>query len=202
MNKLVVIDKFCLRQFNSRSGASNQIKMSVKEVEEKLNKLILDEGGLSALKPGYAPFCKHLFVENFCGLENTTIEINSEVEKLIKTRYHARNQNELPVLERFCLRASFDKLPRAKYLDCILYSREQIRKENTDMGEKEQETDAAYGVVSIKPQDVDYELPMNPITQFRNALGKEHGGSEVPINAEEYRKSVDFWSKHVSVLDE
>ena len=28
-----------------------------------------------------------------------------------------------------------------------------------------------WGIISIKPQMVDYELPMNPITMMRNALG-------------------------------
>ena len=29
-----------------------------------------------------------------------------------------------------------------------------------------------YGVVSVKPQECNYELPMDPITMMRNALGK------------------------------
>ena len=33
--------------------------------------------------------------------------------------------------------------------------------------------DYDYGIVSIKPQDVDYECPMQPITAMRNALGKD-----------------------------
>jgi hypothetical protein len=28
------------------------------------------------------------------------------------------------------------------------------------------------GLISIKAQTVDYEIPMNPITMMRNALGK------------------------------
>lgn len=44
---------------------------------------------------------------------------------------------------------------------------------NTDPNE---EIDYDYGIVSIKPQDCDYELPMDPITAMRNALGTEYGG--------------------------
>ena len=33
--------------------------------------------------------------------------------------------------------------------------------------------DYDYGIVSIKPQDVEYECPMQPITAMRNALGKD-----------------------------
>ena len=40
---------------------------------------------------------------------------------------------------------------------------------------------------------------MQPITAMRNALGKESGGSGVPINEEAYRKSVEFWEKHATL---
>ena len=55
------------------------------------------------------------------------------------------------------------------------------------------------GNVSIKAQDVDYELPMNPITVMRNSLGKEHGGSGVPLDRDAYMESVSYWKDHVVV---
>lgn len=52
------------------------------------------------------------------------------------------------------------------------------------MGNKDSNADIDYdfGIVSIKPSDVPYETPMDPITIMRNALGKEHGGSGVPLD--------------------
>ena len=43
------------------------------------------------------------------------------------------------------------------------------------------------------------EKPMEPITMMRNALGKEEGGSGVPLNREKYMESVNFWEKHAVV---
>lgn len=86
----------------------------------------------------------------------------------------------------------------AKYLDIILYSREQIRKESQAIG-KEDDQEAPWGIISVKAQDVDYELPMNPITQMRNAVGREEGGSGVPLNRAEYMKSVEYWRNHALV---
>ena len=40
---------------------------------------------------------------------------------------------------------------------------------------------------------------MNPMTMFRNSLGKEEGGSGVKLDREKYLKSVEFWSKHSMV---
>ena len=45
-------------------------------------------------------------------------------------------------------------------------------------------------------QDVDYELPMQPITMMRNALGAEEGGSGVALSREAYSASVAFWAAH------
>ena len=60
-------------------------------------------------------------------------------------------------------------------------------------------TDAPWGIISVKSQHTDHELPMNPITMMRNALGREHGGSGVPLLAEEYAKSVEFWSQYATI---
>ena len=48
-------------------------------------------------------------------------------------------------------------------------------------------------------QDVDYELPMQPITMMRNALGAAEGGSGVPLDADKYRASVAYWSAHAPI---
>lgn len=61
------------------------------------------------------------------------------------------------------------------------------------------EIDYDWGIVSIKAQGIDSEIPMEPITAMRNALGKDQGGSGVPLDTEYYKKCVDFWNKHALV---
>lgn len=49
----------------------------------------------------------------------------------------------------------------AKYLDVILYSREQIVKETADLPSGQHEIpDVPWGIISIKAQDEDHETPM------------------------------------------
>jgi hypothetical protein len=112
--------------------------------------------------------------------------------------YEARTGNELPVLNRWFPQDAVGDCGEAAFLDVILYSREQIRKENAAMGE-DSKSDAPWGIVSIKPQDVEYELPMQPITVMRNALGAEHGGSGVPLDHAAYKASAKFWNTHAPV---
>lgn len=78
-------------------------------------------------------------------------------------------------------------------------SREQIRKETAAMGKEERDTDAPWGIISVKAQDVDHEIPMQPITMMRNALGKEEGGSGVDLDRQKYAESVNFWKDHAPV---
>lgn len=91
--------------------------------------------------------------------------------------------------------------PVAEFLDIILYSRQQIDEENAAMSEKDPFSQLNYewGVVSVKPTHTDCELPMDPITMMRNALGKEYGGSGVPLNPAKYLESVQFWSNYARI---
>lgn len=88
----------------------------------------------------------------------------------------------------------------AKYLDIILYSREQIIKENEALGNPTEDPDETpWGIISVKAQDVCHELPMQPITMMRNALGKSEGGSGVALEREKYNASVEYWKQHCIV---
>ena len=40
---------------------------------------------------------------------------------------------------------------------------------------------------------------MQPITAMRNTLGKEYGGSGVPLDEEYYKKCVEFWEHHATL---
>lgn len=72
------------------------------------------------------------------------------------------------------------------------------------MGNKDPngEIDYDFGIVSIKPQDCDYELPMDPITVMRNALGTEYGGSGKKLENDKYNESVKFWERHCLIKKE
>lgn len=210
--KSLVVDPFCFRQFDQHEQSQKYLgtifSLSVSEFETTVNERY-DE---SLLQDGYAPFCKHLFIKNdFTDAQVNVLPITVENEHNLRTEYQARNEKELPVLSRYFPKNLVgDNLPVAKYLDLILYSREQIQKENAAQGGGSSATTssadssgtietAPWGIVSIKAQDVDHELPMTPITAMRNALGKEEGGSGIPINREDYLKAVAYWKDHATV---
>lgn len=207
-SKALVVDPFCYRQFSESDASATYLgtvfDVSIRDFEAAVNAQYRE----SALRDGYAPFCKHLFVENFTNAQVNVLPITPQNESLVRTKYEARNEKELPVLTRYFPKelvgtGDGSSLPVARYLDLILYSREQINAENAAQGREAAGDDSAetapWGIVSIKAQDVDYELPMTPITAMRNALGKEEGGSGVPLNREEYMKAVNYWKDHATI---
>lgn len=158
----------------------------------------LYETGKFELKSGYAPFCKHIFIPNFCNSHASTLEISKENEHLLKSGYLARTEKELPVLSRWFPHDKVE-MPVAKFLDLILYSREQIIKENLQMGTTTLDEEP-WGIVSIKGQMDDFETPMSPITMMRNALGMDQGGSGVQLDRTKYDESVLYWKTHAIVM--
>lgn len=160
--------------------------------------------GSAPLVDGYAPFCKHVFVANWAGARCGALRITAQNAALLRSGYGARSANELPVLQRWFPQSAVEA-PVARMLDVILYSREQLVKERAATGRadtSEALPDAPWGVISIKAQDEDYELPMQPITSMRNALGREEGGSGVAIDRAAYAKAVAYWQDHAPIAGE
>ena len=141
---------------------------------------------------------------NFTPAQLNVLRIDAKNQHLLRSGYEARTEQELAVMVRWFPVEAVPPPPVAKYLDVILYSREQINKEAAAMADKaaamgrdeHDDGGSPWGIISVKAQDVDYELPMQPITMMRNALGKSEGGSGVPLDADKYRESVAFWSEH------
>ena len=127
------------------------------------------------------------------------LEITEENQSLLRSGYEARTEQELPVLVRWFPKATAPAPTEAAFLDIILYSREQIQKETEAMGREDDGETAPWGIISVKAQSVDYELPMQPITMMRNALGADEGGSGVSMSREAYKESVGFWAKYASI---
>jgi hypothetical protein len=194
--RLFVVDRFALRQWEAGYLGTQITGMDPEAFEARVNELAAS--GAYPLVDGYAPFCKHIFVPNFINAKCDYVKISDSNRHLIQTEYSARTENELPVLSRF-IDKTLVEAPLATHLDLILYSREQINLENAAMNQVAPDTDAPWGIICVKGQSCNYETPMQPITMMRNALGREEGGSGVPLDRSKYNESVKFWNEHCSL---
>ena len=196
------LDAFAERQWDDPNYKGGRISASKEVFTQRVNEHYAKE---QKLADGYAPFCKHVFVPNFVGLPVQAVKITQANKSKIEHGYIRRTPKELPVLARWIPEAEFDgEVPVAKMLDIILYSREQIVAERVAQGDRKEDVekelpDVEWGIISIKAQDEDHEIPMQPITMMRNALGKEEGGSGVPMDRTKYEESVQYWDQHVTI---
>ena len=195
-SNFLALDPFCYRQWDSTK--SNCINISKTDFLDNVEQYY--QANKTSLTDGYAPFCKHIFMPNFTNLKASCLKITDENKHLIQTDYITRSEGELPVLVRYFPSSMIEQVPIAEYIDVILYSREQIRAENKAMNMPENPETAPWGIISVKAQSIDHEIPMQPITMLRNALGKEEGGSGVKLDREKYIQSVNFWKDHVPIL--
>ncbi|CUV04558.1 unnamed protein product [Cryptosporidium hominis] len=203
--KLLGVNSFALRQFVEGYRGSYIPRMSPYEFLRNVNNYIIENN--PTLVDGYADFCKHIFIPNFTEAKQSIVKITNENEKYIKTGYISRRDEEIPVLSRWFPKDSppASQLIKSKYLDIILYSKEQCEKESSIMNcclqdildDKEKNPD--WYIISIKAQNESFEVPMEPITILRNTLIEE-GGSGVPLKREKYLESVEFWKEHAIVF--
>lgn len=189
----IVMTGFALRQWDEAAGRKQIVGMSPVELVDQCNRAV---AGGAELAPGYAPFCTHLFLQNTTPIVCSFVPITDENRTQLKSGYVARRERELAVLERW-----FEDVEpvRAAYLDVILYSKAQIDIEAADGPDDDVPPDCDWGIVSLIGTLEAVEPPMPPITQLRNALGVEEGGSGVPIDREAYARAVEFWEAHAPI---
>lgn len=146
-------------------------------------------------KEGYAPFCRLVKSGLVYGVLSPIVEITPENEHLLRSKYQARREGELPVLVRY-----FTGLTRgpAHHLNIILYSREQLLAEDKATGQDDT-PDADWSIVAVNAEPGEIDSPIPPVTMMRNALGKTEGGSGFPLDHSKYLESVAYWSKYAQV---
>lgn len=180
----IILTEFARSRLFPRTSRRNTIQDCM---AEDFQKHLNDEPSFKVLD-GYAPFCKLHVHRNWTSTRSIALPITEENRSSLRSAYEARSSDELPVLVRW-----FEGVdaPVANYLIAILYNREQLAKEGTEINQD-------WGVVGCLYTMEPEEIPMAPITMMRNALGVEQGGSGVPLDHEAYRRSAAFWDAHAN----
>ena len=191
----IALTNFALRNWDPERSSSTRMEgISPDDLVTQCDRAV---AAGAQLVPGYAPFCTHLFLENASPTRCGFAAITDHNRHLLQSGYRARRDGELAVLERW-----FEGLdaPVAAYLDVILYSHDQLVVEAAAFPEEEPDVpDCDWGIVSIIGTLTPTEPPMPPITQLRNALGPDQGGSGAPIDTAKYAAAAAFWDQHAAV---
>jgi len=110
-------------------------------------------------------------------------ELDNIVAKLIK-----RQENEASFINVTVLGAQ----QPAKFVEIVLYSYDRLRLNN------EQSTECDWEIICINAYPTSEASPMTPLTMARNYLDLE-GGTKSVYTAEEFAKSIVYWSTHAMV---
>ena len=189
------VDKFGERHFDPKFSGTKILDLSPKEFEICL----MSNPDIQNMKlvDSKMDFCKYLIVPNFTSAKSGSIEITMSNYQYLRSGYSSRREGELSTLSRW-----FEfpiEMPKAKYLQIVLYSKEQLISESISRNEEVDQNLTDWNVIAILGQDSGVIEPMLPITMMRNALGLEEGGNGQVLDKDEYQKSVDFWSKMATV---
>jgi hypothetical protein len=189
----IATTNFALRNWDPARSGTHIEGLSPQELTARCNAAV---AAGAPLVDGYAPFCKHLFLANDTSTRCGFAPITAANRRLLHSGYARRREGELAVLERW-----FEAIeaPVAKFLDVILYSHAQLVAEAEDFPDEPEAPECDWGIVSIIGTLEPAEAPMPPITQMRNALGREEGGSGVAIDRAAYDAAVAFWEAHATV---
>ena len=197
------VDAFCARQW-APSASGTALPASVSPADLLARVELAHAAGDAPLVDGYAPFCKHVFVRAWFDVAPGALPITPANAPKLKSGYTRRRPEELAVLARwFEYEDVKEELGTAAWLDVILYSNDQLAKEAAALPAAERTPLPAgvpWGIISVKAQDEPFETPMQPITALRNALGREEGGSGVPLDRKAYDAAVAYWSERAAVV--
>ncbi len=208
MNR-IELDPFVLRQFEPKTAGTNLYGIDQNVFISEVNSRYIDHqlkivSNNSRLLDGPWDFCKYLVIDNCFDLTCNITEITLDMYPFIRTGYSSRTPEELPILSRWVELPSCFKKPKAKYIVCILYSREKLLEEfNSKKQNKDDvfylDESVEYGIVAIQATQEPYADPIPPITSMRNALGMDEGGNGEKLDREMYNKSVEFWEKYILI---
>lgn len=189
------IDSFGLRHFDPNFMGTKITDISSEEFEYYL----MGDTNIQSMNliDSDMDFCKYLITPNFTQAKSGSCEITVENYQYLRSGYSSRKEGELSVLSRW-----FEfpvEMPPAKYLQIVLYSKEQLIKESEIRNESIDPNLTDWNIIAILGQNSGTIEPMSPITMMRNSLGIEEGGNGHKLDKDQYKKSVDFWSKMATV---
>lgn len=201
---MIKLTNFALRHFD-KNFTGTKLNISPEEFESYIrneihsiqpNKMPDFKNDQYHIRHGEFSFSRLITIPNIFGCDLSNMEITDDNSKYLVSGYSSRVPEELPVLSRwFELPIEYkSKLPKCENITIVLYSRDQLNKENPDSY-----FEYDWGIVAILSHDGTDPEPIPPITMFRNSLGVKQGGNGVPLNKEKYLLSVDYWNKRANI---
>lgn len=199
---MIGLTEFSLRHFKRNFAGTKILNVTPEEFLTYLDHLVDGQmedqsnviNTMAIIRKGEFEFSRLITISNRYNCLSSNMKITLENAQYLRSDYGARTPEELPVLSRWFELPPPIKPPIAENITIVLYSKEQLEKEEPDT-----KLDFDWGIVAILAHNGLEPEPIPPITMFRNSLGVEEGGNGVPLNREKYLESVEFWKNHANI---
>ena len=135
----------------------------------------------------YPEICRHLFVKNdFTTTRQGVVRVSPgmTIKEDMIVRYGTGREEE--AFKVMWVDSSTIEVPKAEYLDVILYSRKHLADEGIDI-------ESGWGVVAVLGVPTPEQTPPKRSTLERNAESIEAGGNGFDVTPEQYDESDSYW---------
>lgn len=175
------MSQIAINPFVQRQTATSQFSHYAGSWEQ-LAELV--EAHLDQAREGYMPGVKLVPVPAE-GFYAGVVALTPEMP--LQAVFAARREGEEPYVE---IRASAAAKQPAAAVDVVIYSHDVLAKDGDDSSE------APWEVISINARLDEQPEPLSPVAMARNFLGLPGGSTGAEYTAEDFARSIVYWSQH------
>jgi hypothetical protein len=136
----------------------------------------------------YSEICRHFFVKNdFTTTLQGVVKVSDSTPVVSEMVTRGGREDIEEPYKAFWVEAKNVEVPKAEFLDVILYSREHL------LNEEGIEIDGDWGVVTVLGVPTCEQTPPTRVTLERNSAGSDAGGNGKIATAAMLSKSDAYW---------
>jgi len=136
---------------------------------------------------GEAEICRHFFVKNdFTTTLQGVVKVSDDTPVVSEMVTRGGREDIEEAYKAHWVKAESVEVPKAEFLDVILYSREHLRDEGIVI-------DGDWGVVTVLGVPSCEQTPPTRVTLERNSAGTDAGGNGIEVAASMLSKSDAYW---------
>ena len=180
---------FCLANtFDPERSGTTITGITAEDFMTQINERASLELGTVEISDEYPEICRHFFVKNdFTTTLQGVVKVPSD-EGLVRDGPVKRGGQEdvEESYKAYWVEAQDVEVPKAEWLDVILYSREHLKDEGIII-------EGDWGVVTVLGVPTCEQTPPTRVTIERNAAGVDAGGNGKKVSPAQLAKSDQYW---------
>jgi hypothetical protein len=179
---------FCLSNtFDPTRSGTTITGIIAEDFMTQINQKASLELGTVEISDEYPEICRHFFVKNdFTTTLQGVVKVSDGTPVVSEMVTRGGREDIEEAYEAHWVEAKNVEVPKAEFLDVILYSREHLKDEGITI-------DGDWGVVTVLGVPTCEQTPPTRTTIERNSAGTDAGGNGIEVTASLLSKSDAYW---------